>query len=220
MWSKIDDGIIDHDKIEAAAERLGKTDPLARVIGAHVWAIVYGNRKLTDGFIPARAVERARLCKETIDALVTEGLWSAVTGGYQVHHFLEWNPSADEVKIRRARDRERKRSREGFTADRAAESVSIPRGVPNGTIADSLGSSSRADPVPSRPTDQDTPPSPPHEGGRLTRAERKAQSRALGPAPGPWRDICRTLGHKPACQTPMACAMLEAKRHTAAEAQS
>ncbi len=47
------------------------------------------------------------------------------------------------------------------------------------------------------------PPTPSAERkGRLTRAERKAALRAVGPSVGAWRDECACAGHQPPCSTP------------------
>jgi len=93
-YVRLDDQIGEHVKILRAG-------PAA----AWMWAmaIAYSNRRLTDGFIPADQIDRltssrghaaAKLAARCVDA----GLFRVVTGGFQVHDYLPWNPSRDKVE--------------------------------------------------------------------------------------------------------------------------
>jgi 5-methylcytosine-specific restriction endonuclease McrA len=109
MWARLDDGIIDHEKIEAAGERLGRRHGYERALGAFTWSLVYANKRLTNGKIPAHAVLRRGLSSEAVDALIQEGLWhQEPDGSYRIHDFLDWNQTAEQVKARQAWDRNRK----------------------------------------------------------------------------------------------------------------
>lgn len=97
-WVKLDDQFADHPKIIQAG-------PLA----GWLWAcgIAYANKYLTDGFIPYAQVRRLADVTDYADPyvlaakLVEVGLWEQVDGGYLVHDFLEYNPSAAQVKADR-----------------------------------------------------------------------------------------------------------------------
>lgn len=116
-WAKIDDMFSQHPKlIQAGAVAWG------------MWAegIAYCNRNLTDGFIPESAAEAfggrwrvrqggktweifARCGDEVVPvtadwiavALVDAGLWHQVEGGYQVHDYLDYQPSRAQVLAKR-----------------------------------------------------------------------------------------------------------------------
>ena len=140
-WVKIDDQFTDHPKAADAG-------PLG--IAMQVAGLCYANRHLTDGFIshkvaarlldftgiavelPSRAdpddnhVSAMRvLWLNVCDSLVSAGLWEVVDGGWQIHDFLEYNPSRADTLTKRAADLERKRTPKGT----AQPSDNIPNGI-------------------------------------------------------------------------------------------
>lgn len=158
MLTRLDDGLIDHDKVEEAAERLGKQGYLI-ALGAVAWAICYANKKLTDGVIPDRALVKYGVGQSAADALVAVGLWERVEDGYRIHDFHDWNPSASEVKAKRSRDRERKRRDYGFRAEKVTEKSQEREVESCGTAntgRDSLSSGNRSEGEPER----EAPPRP------------------------------------------------------------
>jgi 5-methylcytosine-specific restriction endonuclease McrA len=73
----------------------------------------YAREHLTDGFIPAGMVVSLTGCghreaKRHAATLVTVGLWHETKDGYQVHDFLDWNPSRADVDAGKEWDRRRK----------------------------------------------------------------------------------------------------------------
>jgi DnaD/phage-associated family protein len=101
MWSKFDDQFYLNPK-SAMMDRDEQDLYFA--------GIIYCNGQLTDGFIPVGVL--VMLCtwaKIPLDAnpqaiaqaiashLVEHNFWHSVEGGYQVHDFLEWNASKEEV---------------------------------------------------------------------------------------------------------------------------
>lgn len=127
-WVKLDDAILDNPKILAAG-------PLGFAL--HVAAICYCARNLTDGFLPtAKAAnlldlsgvhcDRANPCgrpqygmptsmsgnavdvADVIDSLVELELWHVVPGGFEVHDFLEYNPSRAKVEADRQQAKEQR----------------------------------------------------------------------------------------------------------------
>lgn len=122
MLTRLDDELLDHDKIEDAAEALGKRGHIL-ALGMAAFGILYGNRKLTDGFLKSSALVKYGIDQALAEAIVDAGLWDRVEGGYQVHDFLDHNPSASEVKAKRSKDRERKRKAFGFRGGGESDSV-------------------------------------------------------------------------------------------------
>lgn len=72
-----------------------------------VASIGYANENLTDGFIPAEALNelseldskpRAKLAAKLVDV----GLWEKADGGWMIHDFLKWNFTREQVLAKRA----------------------------------------------------------------------------------------------------------------------
>lgn len=95
MWLRMDDGFMDHPKI------IGLSD---RAFRRHVLGMLYSARHLTDGHVPTQW-SNDRAIRELVDA----GLWKPEHGGYAIHDWAEWNPTAESVHLRRQTERERKR---------------------------------------------------------------------------------------------------------------
>jgi hypothetical protein len=99
MWLRLDDGFGEHPKI------VDLSDKAFRV---HVLALLYCARNLTDGRLPARYPVDVSTGRE----LVRRGLWAPTEGGgWVIHDWSEWNPSAEAIRQRLKNDRERKRRR-------------------------------------------------------------------------------------------------------------
>lgn len=97
-WSKIDDQFYDHPKTVAAG-------PIG--IALFVCGLSYCSRQLTDGFIAKAQVRRLIDVDDpyaVAEKLIEVGFWEQVNGGYQVHDYLEYNPSRGQVlELRKAR---------------------------------------------------------------------------------------------------------------------
>jgi|JI9StandDraft_1071089.scaffolds.fasta_scaffold44891_3 hypothetical protein len=127
-WVKLDDGFADHPKVIDAG-------PLASWL--FVCGLAYCSRQLTDGFIPTGQVRRLADVErpdELVNTLIRVGMWQKVDGGYQVHDYLDYQPSADEVKRKRgeAADRMRKLRSQEVRANISGTSQEVrqPRPVP------------------------------------------------------------------------------------------
>jgi|SRR5262252_10466312 len=110
MWSKIDDALLDHPKIYLAGRELGKDGP-AIALGVYLGCLLWSNKQLTDGYIPAEVLARFPLVDKPLivaDALIRAGLLEKVLGGYQIHDFKDYNKSAADIKKHRQEDRARK----------------------------------------------------------------------------------------------------------------
>jgi hypothetical protein len=121
-WLKIDDRVRTHPKTV-------KAGPAA----AWFWfcGICYCREHLTDGFIGDGMISSlapgVTSGKKLAEKLVAARLWHRVEGGYQVHDFLEWNPTRASVLKKRAEDRARKESRKDDGSD--ADSEDFPAGI-------------------------------------------------------------------------------------------
>lgn len=92
-WVRVDDGMMDHPKI------ISLSDAAFRL---HMKALCWCSRFRTDGRIPPdwpglsrRTVLRESLIRLQLWVPLTEGEYA---GGYEIHDFLKYNPSAQEIK--------------------------------------------------------------------------------------------------------------------------
>jgi hypothetical protein len=112
MWSKLDDGLLDHPKVSAAARELATKNGRVIVIGFYSMALMWRNRHLTDGVLSDAVIEGfgSYVSKPAAiaDALMHAGLFERHEAGYRIHDFRDYNPSAVEIKHRRRVDRARK----------------------------------------------------------------------------------------------------------------
>lgn len=104
--AKFDDSIPDAPKFIAAGAP-----------ACWLWfaSICYCRRVLSDGFVPKGKIPSLVLGLKTpyvhASMLVQVGLWEDAVGGYQVHDFLHWNPSKEQVENYRLGDKERKQEK-------------------------------------------------------------------------------------------------------------
>ena len=95
-WTKLDDAIFDHPKMLRAGEDAANL---------YVRALVYSNRHLTDGRLYPEvlaAITSRRDAAKLAAKLVEVGAWrTELEGGWTIHDFHAFNPSAGEVKARR-----------------------------------------------------------------------------------------------------------------------
>lgn len=151
VWVRLADDFTDHPKVVAAG-------PLAGWL--YICGLTYSNRYLTDGFVPSGQVRRMADVDNPMGLaalLVEVGLWEPVKGGFRIHDYHGYQPSAEEVK----REREE-------TARRQAEYRARKRnGSSNGVTNDErLGAPARPVPGPVNPIpDPVTPPKPPPQAG-------------------------------------------------------
>lgn len=115
MWSKLDDALLDHEKVFLAGDAIGRNGP-GMAIGLYVIGLMWTNKHLTDGRLPTAVVKRWRHFDQPIrlaDALVSAGLWEKNGTAYLVHDFHDHNATADSVKQKREEDRKRKAAKKG-----------------------------------------------------------------------------------------------------------
>ena len=97
-WFKVDDSLAFHAKVVQAGNA---------AMGLWVRAGAYCSQHLTDGFV-SREVALTLGKSSEVKRLVAAGLWEEIDDGYQVHDWLEYNPTAEEVRAEQARKHEAK----------------------------------------------------------------------------------------------------------------
>ena len=117
-WMKLDDAILDHPKFIRAA-RNGGSEAIHLWLGLRAWCA----QSLSDGFVPGDMVDEVRGPKrgreKALATLVQVGLVKEMEGGWQLHDYLDWSDSREEVlDARRKAAARQKAARE----KRAAES--------------------------------------------------------------------------------------------------
>jgi hypothetical protein len=98
-WFRVEDSFHGHPKV---------TDAGNAAVGLWVRCGTYSAQWLTDGYIPAR-VARGFGSRREIEALLGSRLWVPADGGYLMPDYLDYNPSAEQVKLERKRAAERQR---------------------------------------------------------------------------------------------------------------
>jgi hypothetical protein len=109
----IDDRLPRHPKIFRAGSLLGDNGP-AQALALYLDGLSYARSQLTDGFVPDTFVTSSCVVQEPLRVafvLSSRGvrLWKRVRGGYLIHDYFDLNPTALEVKEKRAKEREKKR---------------------------------------------------------------------------------------------------------------
>ncbi|MFS4103828.1 hypothetical protein [Streptomyces sp. PD-S100-1] len=100
-WVKLDDRFPSHRKIALLSDRAFRL---------HVSAICWCAENLTDGRISDRElalVTRVRGVKATAKQLEDAGLWDRTDDGWEIHDYLDYNPSREQVLLERKKNAER-----------------------------------------------------------------------------------------------------------------
>ena len=137
-WVKLDDQFSDHPKVLEAG-------PLASWL--YVCGLTYAAKHLTDGFIPSgkiRALADVDNPQALADKLVATGLWDRVDNGYIIHDYLEYNPTSEETKRKRAANAKRQAEYRGKQGRYETKS----NGVSNGTTNNATDTSVTSAPSP------------------------------------------------------------------------
>jgi hypothetical protein len=127
MWARLDEELLDHPKLFAAGDVIGRNGP-ALALALYSIGLLWANKHLSDGHLPHAVVRSFRHVTDPIaiaQALVQAGLWEPRETGFVIHDYADYgNPNAATVKAYRARERERKqRGRARRKAHQAAQQV-------------------------------------------------------------------------------------------------
>jgi hypothetical protein len=96
-WFKLDDGFYDNPKVARAGNA---------AIGLWVRCATYSARHLTDGYIDT-AVARTYGTPREIERCLDSQMWIQNGTGLIMPDYLEYNPSAEQVRAERAKARDR-----------------------------------------------------------------------------------------------------------------
>lgn len=91
-WFKVDDRLSHHPKVMTAGNA---------AMGLWVRAGSWSAAHLTDGFIPASLLTSLDGKRSTAETLVKAGLWDVEPDGYRFRDWLDYQPSAHDVKLSR-----------------------------------------------------------------------------------------------------------------------
>lgn len=78
-----------------------------------VRSLSYSKRSYSDGFVPDFQLPRFGLKRigERVAALVREGVWLPVDGGFQIRSWARWNETSVEMEQKRQRNKERQQAK-------------------------------------------------------------------------------------------------------------
>jgi hypothetical protein len=152
-WLKLTDDLWGNRKTQRLLKR-GQNGSGLTAFGLHMAALLHCSKYLTDGYVEPDFVEetlddakvKGKARAVMVDSLVEGGQWKVQGDGWQVHDYLDHNPSRAEVLKRRAKDAERK------ARGRATQSADSPHGQDEDTPRSPVEVPAPSDgPVPSRP---------------------------------------------------------------------
>lgn len=174
-WVKIDDQFPDHPKIERAG-------PEAAWL--YVAGLCYCAQYLTDGRIPKTRVSRLTAFPDgerLADRLMDAGLWEDAGDDYEVHDYLDFQPSGEEARARKKEISEKRAEAGKRGADARWNGKDGKRdGKPDGTLPEPL----------------------PSESDGKRDGKRMAPSPSPSPSPIHIPSLSNDLGHSPAAPTP------------------
>lgn len=96
-WFKVDDKLAMHPKVLRAGNA---------AMGLWVRAGSWSAAHLTDGLIPMSLLSSLGGKRAQADALVKAGLWDVEPDGYRFRDWLDYQPSAHDVKLSEAAEKE------------------------------------------------------------------------------------------------------------------
>lgn len=163
-WFKLDDKSAFHRKVLAAGNEAW---------GAFCRAGASSSGEGTDGLI-TRAVAEAIAPARVWARLVAVGLAERDSEDYRLHDFLDWNPSAEQVRAKQAA-RQQAGKRGGL---RSGETRSKPEANGKQLLRESFAFASDKNEPPSRPVPVD-PPVVPHGDPKPPRSSRRKPSTGI-----------------------------------------
>lgn len=114
-WARFDDNYPNNRKVRPLSDAAYRLDSSA---------ICWSNANLTDGFVrddELEVVSDVKKPRPAVEELVLRGRWDKTEAGWQIHDFLDYNPSREQVLAERAKAAERQRkAREAARAKREA----------------------------------------------------------------------------------------------------
>lgn len=118
MWVKLDDRFTDNAKIARLSDKAFRV---------YVHALCYSAGALTDGLVPWSKA-RTWASVKTIGEMTAAGLWDEVKLGYQIHDYLDYQQSREQVDARRMQAASAAQSR--WQSDPLSEPHSVSESEP------------------------------------------------------------------------------------------
>jgi hypothetical protein len=97
-WVRDSDDFYDHPKL---------ADLDLAAWGLRAWGTAWANRNLSDGVVPYSIVKRMDPDGMASGALIDAGVWHLEDGCIRIHDYLDYQPSAEQVRSKREKERER-----------------------------------------------------------------------------------------------------------------
>lgn len=120
-WFRLDDSFHSHPKVIAAGNE---------AVGLYVRCGTYAADHTTDGFV-SKSIVLLYGSEALAARLVDAGLWHRTRGGWNMHDYLDYNPSREAVeKERKAAAERQRRSREAKSSQRDSR---VTNAVSHGT---------------------------------------------------------------------------------------
>jgi hypothetical protein len=119
-WYKVDDGLPTHRKVLAIPRGTRRL----QAIGAWTLIGAWCAAERTEGRVPAAIVSEFGIPTKVTADLLSVGLWHKTDGGFEIHDYLDYNPTAEQIEADRVATRERqRRAREKSRVSRVSNAV-------------------------------------------------------------------------------------------------
>lgn len=165
-WFKVDDTFYGHPKLTELEQGSCYFEAISLWVLAGSWCAA----QLTDGTLPAGQVRKLGCKKRAAEELVRVGLWERTSTGYAYHDWAKYQPTREEIELKRRATAERVRR------SRNASRNAVTDAATNTTTSEARNGVSNASPVPSRPVlDPPKPPRGPGPDGPESEEPRAAQ---------------------------------------------
>lgn len=104
-WAAFDDEFWINPKLQRLSDKAHRL---------YVRAIGYSAKYMTDGVVDTTALHTLAATRKVCDELVAAGCWQPVPdGGYQIHDYLDFNPTRQQVLDKRQKAAERQARKRG-----------------------------------------------------------------------------------------------------------
>lgn len=104
-WVKLDDTFWSNRKLERLSDKAYRL---------YMRGLGYASQYLTDGILDATDLRTLGAQRKACDELVAAGCWNVIPdGGYEIHDYLEFQPSRADVLQRRQQANDRQSKRRG-----------------------------------------------------------------------------------------------------------
>jgi len=128
-WARVDDSLLMNRKIKRAWRQSRAS------MGLFLFGLVYAAGQLTDGVVDREVVREwlpsGPQGKAAVAALVDAGLWAPHPNGWLIHDYLDYNPSAQQIRDERAANANRQAA---FRDRRNAVTNAATNGAPSHPI--------------------------------------------------------------------------------------